>query len=359
MTYYINDHILEGYIPAELISILKRFDDASRVIWKEGDPQVGQTPKSVIWTKNKTKLYRYYSKKQNQLSVPILLIYALINKPYILDLTPGNSLVEYLVDNGFDVYLLDWGTPGLEDSSNKLEDYILDYIPRAVNKVLRTSGKKEISLLGYCMGGTMLSIFASLFTEYPIKNLIFLTSPFDFSDAGSYKSLLNEQYFNLDKTVDVYKNIPPEMIDFGNKMLKPMANFFGPYVSLLDRSDNKDFVKSWKLMQKWLSDGIPFPGEAYRQWIREFYHKNSLIKGELVMRGMLVNLKNITSNVLNISAIHDHIAMPCQVEVLLNYISSKDKTNISIPSGHVSVVFGSKSLKITYPTIRNWLESRS
>ncbi|MDF2608161.1 MAG: phaC [Bacillales bacterium] len=343
----------------EVNSTLKRFENAAKVMWKDSDPLVGQTPKEIIWSKNKTKLYRYIPKVKNPHSVPILLIYALINKPYILDLTPGNSLIEYLVNNGFDVYLLDWGTPGLEDSSNKLEDYIIDYIPKAVIKVLRKSGKDDISILGYCMGGTMVSIFASLFPEIPIKNLIFLTSPFDFSNTGLYKNLLHEEHFNIDKTVDTFKNIPPEMIDFGNKMLKPITNFIGPYVSLIDRSENEDFVKSWKLMQKWLSDGIPFPGEAYRQWIREFYYNNSLIKGELVMRGKKVNLSNIKSSVLNISAIHDHIAMPCQVEGLLDHISSADKMNVTIPSGHVSVVFGTKSLTITYPTILKWLVERS
>lgn len=345
--------------PEEYRKAYQRFRRASEVLLREPEPQVGLTPKEVIWTKNKTKLYRYIPKKEKTHSVPILLIYALINKPYIMDLTPGNSLVEYLVDRGFDVYMLDWGTFGLEDSHLKFDDFVLDYIAKAVKKVLRTANAEEISLLGYCMGGTLTSIYAALHPHMPIRNLVFMTSPFDFSDTGLYGPILDEKYFNLDKAVDTFGNIPPEMIDFGNKMLKPISNFVGPYVALLDRSENEQFVESWKLVQKWVADGIPFPGEAYRQWIREFYQKNKLVKGELLIRGQQVKLENIKANVLNISGERDHIALPCQVEALLDHISSVDKQYVCIPTGHMSIVYGKAAVQQTYPTVGNWLEERS
>ncbi len=147
--------------------------------------ETGQTPKEVIWTKNKAKLYRYEPTRQKLFPVPILLVYALINKPYVLDLLPGASLVEYLVNQGFDVYLLDWGTPGDEDRHLALDHYILDYIPRAARKMLQAAHAHEFTLLGYCMGGTMSAMYAALFPALPLKNLILLTSPIDFS-AGTY-----------------------------------------------------------------------------------------------------------------------------------------------------------------------------
>jgi len=346
-------------IPADAKETHDRFKRATQIVAVEAEPQVGLTPKETIWKKNKAKLYRYIPTQSKLHTVPILLIYALINKPYILDLTPGNSLVEYLVNRGFDVYLLDWGTPGLEDRNMKLDDYILDYIPRAVKKVLRTSNAKEISILGYCMGGTMTAIFAALDQDVPIRNLIFLTSPFDFADTGLYQAFLDERYFNLDKAVDTFGIIPGEFIDFGNKMLKPLTNFYGPYVALLDRSENQKFVESWKLMQKWVADGIPFPGEAYRQWIREFYQQNKLISGKLSIRGRHVDLKNINANILNIAASRDHIAMPHQVKALMDVVSSGDKQYVLLETGHVSVVFGPKAVKETYPTIGDWLGKRS
>ncbi|KAB7707180.1 class III poly(R)-hydroxyalkanoic acid synthase subunit PhaC [Bacillus aerolatus] len=346
-------------IPEEMQKNYNRFKRVSEVLTKDPEPQVGQTPKEVIWTKNKAKLYRYQPAKAKTNKVPLLMVYALINKPYVLDLTPGKSLIEYLTDQGHDVYLLDWGTPGYEDRHMKLDDYVLDYIPRAVQKVLRTSGADEISVLGYCMGGTMTSIFAALHPELPIRNLIFLTSPFDFADLGLYTNWLDERYFNLDKMVDTLGIVPPETIDFGNKLLKPIANYVGPFVSLADHADNEEFIKGWTLLQKWVHDGIPFPGEAYRQWIGEFYQKNKLINDELVIRGHHVRLGSIKANILNIAAQHDHIATPKQVEALMDKVSSRDKTYHVMPAGHVSLLVGGGAVKRTYPTIENWLTEHS
>ncbi|MDQ0199801.1 class III poly(R)-hydroxyalkanoic acid synthase subunit PhaC [Neobacillus ginsengisoli] len=346
-------------VPQEYQQTFNRVIKATQVLTTDAEPEVGPTPKEVVWTRNKTKLYRYISEQPRKHKIPLLLIYALINKPYILDLTKGGSLIEYLVNQGFDVYLLDWGTPGYEDRNMKLDDFVMDYIPRAVQKVKKKSNVDEVSILGYCMGGTMTSIFAALHPELPIRNLIFMTSPFDFENTGSYGAMLDERYFNIDKVVDTLGVIPPEMIDFGNKMIKPMANTFGPFVSLVDRADNEKFVKSFKLLQKWLNDGIPFPGEAYRQWIRDFYQKNKLIKGELVIRGQKVKLENITANVLNLAGKNDLIAQPHMVEALMDAISSKDKEFKNLPVGHTSITFGSQASKITYPTISEWLAERS
>ncbi|WP_216830834.1 class III poly(R)-hydroxyalkanoic acid synthase subunit PhaC [Alkalihalobacterium elongatum] len=346
-------------IPEEYRKDYKRFVRAMDILTKEPEPQVGQTPKELIWTKNKAKLYRYQPAKTKTNKVPILMIYALINKPYILDLAPGSSLIEYLTDKGHDVYLLDWGTPGYEDRHMKLDDYVLDYIPRAVKKVLRTSGADEISLLGYCIGGTLTAIFTALHPNLPIKNIVFLTSPFDFSDAGLFTNWVDERYFNLDLMVDTFGNIPGETIDFGNKLLKPIVNSVGPYISLIDRADNTEFVKNWALLQKWVGDGIPFPGEAYRQWIGEFYQKNKLIKDELYIRGQQVQLKNIKANVLNIAADRDHIAVPQQTERLMDKISSKDKTFKLLRAGHVSVTVGKGAAKNTYPLIEQWVSEHS
>lgn len=350
---------LISFLPEEAKQSYVRYKKTMEVLVKEPQPEVGPTPKEVIWTKNKTTLYRYISDHPKKHRTPLLMIYALINKPYILDITKGYSLVEYLLEQGFDIYLLDWGTPGIEDRNMKLDDYILDYIPRAVKKVLRTSKSNELSILGYCMGGTMTAIFASLYPELPIKNLVFLTSPFDFEKTGHYGRMTDERYFDLAKVVETYGNIPPEMIDFGNKMVDPVSNFYGPYKTLYDRADKPQFVESWKLMQKWVADGIPFPGESYRQWIGDFYQNNNLIKGELIVRGRKVDLGSIKASVLSISGERDQIAQPHMVEALMNVISTKDKKYVCMPTGHVSVVFGPKAVSMTFPCIGEWLAERS
>lgn len=331
----------------------------TEVISSDAEPEVGQTPKEVIWTKNKAKLYRYQPAVKKTNKVPILMIYALINKPYILDLYPGNSLIEHLTDKGHDVYLLDWGTAGHEDRHMKLDDYIVDYIPRAVNKVLKTSKAKDVTLLGYCMGGTMTAVFTALYPQLPIRNLILMTSPIDFGNAGHYSNWLDKRYFQLDKLVDTLGNVPFELIDFGNKLLNPISNVVGPYVSLADRVENEDFVLNWKLMQKWLNDGIPFPGESYRQWIRDFYQENKLINDQLVIRGRKVTLSNIKANLLNISATKDNIVLPHQIAPLNDKVSSKNKTLHIVETGHVSVVTGRKAVNEIHPYIEKWITENS
>jgi polyhydroxyalkanoate synthase subunit PhaC len=340
-------------------STYARIEKVMNVITREPDPIVGQTPKQLVWTKNKAKLYRYQPALPKKNKVPLLMIYALINKPYILDLYPGNSLIEHLTNAGHDVYLLDWGTAGYEDRHMNLDDYIMDYIPRAVKKVLQTSGAKELSLLGYCMGGTMTTIFTALHPFLPIRNLLLLTSPIDFEDAGHYTNWLDKRHFNLDRLVDTFGNVPFELIDYGNKLLNPIANVYGPFVSLVDRVDNDEFILNWKLMQKWLNDGIPFPGEAYRQWIREFYQENKLIKNELTVRGQQVDLSNIKANLLNVLATRDNIVAPGQIRPLNDAVSSLDKTLHIVETGHVSVVTGRKAINEIYPFIEQWLSDKS
>ncbi|MFS0574014.1 class III poly(R)-hydroxyalkanoic acid synthase subunit PhaC [Sporosarcina sp. 179-K 3D1 HS] len=346
-------------MPEDVRKSYTRFKRMTEVLTKEPEPKVGQTPKEVIWTKNKAKLYRYQPTVPKTNKIPVLMVYALINKPYILDLSPGNSLIEHLTNQGHDVYLLDWGTPGYEDRHMKLDDFILDYIPRAVKKVLQTSAAKEITMFGYCMGGTMTAIFTALHPELPIRNLVLMTSPFDFSDAGLYTNWLDKRYFNLDKVVDTLGMVPHDMIDFGNKLLNPIANFYGPYISLADRADNENFVSNWMLMQKWLHDGIPFPGEAYRQWIGEFYQENKLINDELYVRGRKVELSDIKANLLNIAGKYDNIATPNQVEPLNDKVSSKNKEFHLMETGHVSVVTGRRAVNGTYPLIDKWLVKNS
>lgn len=344
-------------MPREELNKVKRFTE---VLTTDADPQVGQTPKELVWTKNKAKLYRYQPNKQKTNNVPILMVYALINKPYILDLYPGNSLIEHLTNKGHDVYLLDWGVAGYEDRHMKLEDYIVDYIPRAAKKVLKTSNAKELTMFGYCMGGTMTAIFTALYNKkLPIKNLVLMTSPIDFADAGYYTHWLNKETFQLDKMVDVMGNIPFEMIDYGNKLLSPISNTVGSYVSLADRIDNDNAVLTWKLMQKWLNDGVPFPGESYRQWISDFYQDNKLVNDELEIRGEKVLLSNIKANLLNICAMRDNIVQPAQISALNKKVSSKVNVLHEVQTGHVSVTTGSRAVREIHPYIEQWISQHS
>jgi polyhydroxyalkanoate synthase subunit PhaC len=340
---------------------LKKYRAGVQIMLEGAKADTGQTPKEVIWTKNKAKLYRYEPAVEKRYPVPILLVYALINRPYVLDLMPGNSLVEYLVGKGFDVYMLDWGIPGDEDKNLTFENYVLDYIPRAVKKVLRAANAEELTMLGFCMGGTMTAMYAALFPGKPLRNLILLTAPTDFApeNTGLYGLWTSEKYFNPDHMADAFGNVPGDLVDTGNRMVKPVTNYVGSYVTMWDRILQDKSMDTWLAMNKWVNDGIPFAGDAFRQWIREFYQQNKLVKGEIKLRGRRVDLSNITCAVLNIAGKKDHICTVPQAEATMNAISSADKEFFVMDAGHVGLLTGSDAKRTLWPKISTWLELHS
>ncbi len=346
---------------SDLESAFKKYRTGMEIVLEGAKADTGQSPKEVIWTKNKAKLYHYEPIVEKRFPVPILMIYALINRPYVLDLLPGNSLVEFLVSQGFDIFMLDWGTPGDEDKNLSFDDYVLDYLPRAVKKVLRATHAEEITLLGYCMGGTMTAMYAALFPDKPLRNLVLLTAPTDFApdEMGLFGVWTNEKYFNPDRVVEAFGNVPADLIDTGNRMVRPVTNYVGSYVTMWDRIMQGKSMDTWLAMSKWVNDGVPFPGEAFRQWIRDFYQQNKLVKGEITLRGRRVDLSNITCPVLNIAGKKDHICTLPQAEATMGLISSQDKEFFVVDAGHVGLLTGSEARKVLWPKLLSWVESHS
>ncbi len=325
---------------------------------------VAQTPKEVIWTLNKARLYHYIPvlPPEQRHPVPLLLVFALMNRPSILDLRPGNSFVEYMVKHGFDVYLLDWGAPGIEDKNLKFDDYVLDYLPRAVRKLKSFSGADEFSLLGWCIGALITTMYAALRGEQSgMKNLILLTAPLDFTnrECGGFIRWVNDQHFDIEKILATFGNMPGEMLDYGAKALKPVENYIGNYLRLWENLHDPKVVESWHAMNTWVTDLIPLAGGAYRQLIDDFYRQNRLVKGTMTLRGEPVDLANIHASVLNVVANEDHIVPPEETENVMDLIGSQDKELLRIPGGHIGMMAGSAAVKRTWPLIEAWLDERS
>ena len=310
---------------------------------------IAQTPKELVWTLNKAKLYRYVPvlAPEARHPVPLLLVFALMNRPSILDLRPGHSFVEYMVGRGYDVYLLDWGVPGLEDKDLKLDDYSLDYMPRAIRKMKAISNCAEFSLLGWCIGAILTTIYAALRPDDGLRNLLLLTAPLDFSNRErlTFARWTDEKYFDVDKVLSAFGNMPGEMIDYGAKALKPVENYIGNYWKLWDNIDNPRAVESWHAMNTWVTDNIPMAGAAYRQLIIDLYRNDRLMQGSLSIRGKIVNLKQLRANLLTVIAEGDHITPPCQSEAILSKVGSIDKELYRIRGGHIGIMAGSSAHK--------------
>jgi polyhydroxyalkanoate synthase len=329
------------------------------VLTYDPKPQTGCTPKEIIWRKNKSKLYRYQASTGRRYKTPILLLYALINKPYILDLSPGYSLIEYLVAEGYDVYLLDWGEFEWEDRNLSFADFVHDYVAPSVKRVARKAESAEVSLIGYCMGGTIATLYAGIYENPVIRNIVYLAAPIDFSDAGNYTVWLKAPGFDPDRIVDTLQHIPKDYLNWGTKMLNPVSNYLGHYSRLWFNIEEGKSIQFWKVLNKWMTDGISFPGAAYRDWIKEFYQENRLIKNQVVLRGKKVHLQRIKSNLLALVGKKDHISLPHQTRAALNYLGGEDKTYLEFPVGHGGLALGTTAREKIFPTISNWLKDRS
>ncbi len=355
--------LMQGFTPEQIQQGYTRYAEGVKVVVDSLEAPVGLTPKEVVWTLNKAKLYRYKPTKpaEERHSVPLLLVYALINKPFIFDLAPDRSFVEYMVDQGFDMYLLDWGAPGLEDQGTTFDDYVTEYLTRAVRKVARISGAEEISVLGYCLGATLTTVYAALYPEAPIRNIILLTAPLDFSSSpdGSMAMWLEEERLDVDRVVGTFGNVPGELIRFWAKLLKPVENFVGAYVNVWKNLDNEKAVQGWQAINRWVEDVIPFAGAAFRQFVVEYVRGNKLIKGQHVIKGHSVDLSNIRAPLLNIVAQYDHIVAQSQSESIMNLISSEDKELRVIPSTHVGIMASGRARYKLWPEVVAWLAPRS
>ncbi|HEX6292315.1 MAG TPA: alpha/beta fold hydrolase [Herpetosiphonaceae bacterium] len=351
--------------PADLQAELQRIEEQARTLTRVTTQRapVGQTPKEVIWTLNKAKLYRYTPvvPESERHPIPLLLVFALMNRPYILDLRPGNSFVEYMVKHGYDVYLLDWGAPGPEDKHLKFDDYVLDYLTRAIRKMKRVSGADEFSMLGWCIGAIVSTLYAALRPDDGLRNLILLTAPLDFTDRKriTFAGWLDERYFDVDKVLNAFGNMPGELIDYGAKALKPVENYIGNYLRLWDNRDDPRVVEAWHAMNTWVTDTIDMSGATFRQLIVDFYRENKLMRGTLTIRGERVDLQRIRASVLNVIAESDHITPPCQSERVLEKFGSQDEQIIRVSGGHIGIMAGSGAIKRTWPQIDAWLSERS
>ncbi|MDJ0918295.1 MAG: alpha/beta fold hydrolase [Woeseiaceae bacterium] len=347
-----------------LLKAVTRPARTARAITSSFTYPVGQTPREKVWRLNKCVLYRYKPVRPaaERHPVPLLLVFAAINRPFLFDMRPGFSFIEFMLEQGFDVYLFDWGEFGPEDGDMTLDDYGAEYVPRAVRRVLRDSGAKEVSVLGYCMGAIIVLLYAALNIDGPMRNMILLTTPLDMSEreGSKFVTWLDKRWFDVDKVTGGLDGVLPTMaIENGGKMLKVAANYVGAYVNLWDRIDNPESVANWQAMHRWVHDGVPLPAGAFRQWVRDYLWDNALVSGKHTVKGQRVDLGKITVPTLNILAKYDHIVPVAQSMAVGELLGSKDITTEVLNAGHIGIMAGRKSKGELWPKLAAWLGERS
>ena len=340
---------------------LKKFPQkvlrAQEVLIDNPDCQVATTPVDVVYTEDKMKLLHYRSRvdKKNVHPTPVLIVYALINRYIMLDLEPGRSFIQNLLNEGLDVYLIDWGYPTGADRYLGLDDYINYYMDSALEWIRSETKTKQINLMGVCMGGTFSVIYAALHPA-KVKNLITLATPteFDIEDAGLF---LWAKGIDVDKAVEGLGNLPGDIANILYLLVTPVATV-NKYIQFLEGVENPKFVSTFLRMEKWIFDSPDMAGEVFREWIRDLLQQNLLIKNQLILDGQKVDLRKIKCPLLNVFGKKDYLAPPSTAKPLSKAVGSKDVTTIGVDTGHVGIFVGSMSYKTISPKIAKWIRAR-
>jgi polyhydroxyalkanoate synthase subunit PhaC len=320
-------------------------------------PGVGLTPKDVVWRRGRTQLWRYRN-DDVRYSPPLLVVFSLISRSFILDLTPGNSFVEQLLAAGFDVYMVDWGEPDERDAQNTLEDYVDDYIPAAVERTRELSGCAELNLFGYCFGGDLTLLYAAHHPDAPLRSLTVLATPVDFHRMGPMSDIFRVGGLEVDDVLDEDGNVPPQVVVQGFRTLKPTAEV-SRYVTLWERLWSDDYVASYQAMTGWSDDHIPFPGAAARETVQMLVRDNGMVTDRLSVGGDPVHLSDIRAPFLTVRANKDHIVPPESSAPLIDLVGSADKHELRLDAGHMGLVVGRTAARTTVPTIIDFLRRRS
>lgn len=318
-------------------------------------PKTAQTDSEIVLQNRSFRLLRYQSKNRKY-KTPVLIVSSLVGKYYILDLTAERSYVSHLLDEGFDVFIIDWTTDDASENFG-LEVYADKFLSEIVEKVCELSKSKKVSLLGYSLGGILALIYSALYAK-KVKNLILLTTPIDFSQDGAIRDWTSEKAFDVDRAVDWFGNISGEAVSFSMQMIKPLSSFLRG-ANILQFAENKKDFDALTALEIWLQDAAPFPAELFRDVIKKLYRENLLAKNELKIGGKKVDLRKIKASVLNVVGTHDQVVTSETSEKFLGLLGKIDKTQIELDYGHLTISVGSGAKEDFWKTSAEWLKEKS
>ena len=347
----------EPTLTEEIQEASRRFEKARNILYSAGNIGVGQTPNEVLVEKRAYRLLHYQQMVNKTSKTPILVVYALINRSYVLDLQPDKSWIRSLLSQGFDVYLIDWKAPTAADKYVSFDDYVNCYIDDCVEAVLEKNKVEKLTLHGYCMGGTMSTMYTALHQD-KVRNLAVIAPVIDgqkdFTVIGSLAKNMD-----VEKMLQVIGNLQSEQLYAFYSTLKPFKQGINKYLNFLQNVDSEEFVSNFLRLEKWLYDTPPIAGETFRQWISDIYQKNLLMNNELKLNDKIVDLSTIKVPLLNVIADEDHLVSPQCSAPLNDIVSSTDKRLMRFHTGHVGLIASLYSQNNVLPKVGQWLMARS
>jgi polyhydroxyalkanoate synthase subunit PhaC len=322
------------------------------------NPVLGATPKDTLIARGPLRLYHYRSFVDEVYRVPVLLVMATTNRGYIFDMVPGQSFVEFLLHAGYDVFMIDWEAPRPDERALSMEDYVQRFLPECVARVKTETRENDLSVIGYCFGGVLSLLWAALHPDAGLKNLITFTVPIDFKKMDAFQAWSDRRFFDVDRLVASFGQCPTDMLYTAFSMLRPGAQIAGN-IRLWDNMWNDEFVKSYRMFDRWAADMLPLAGEYFRQTVQKLLWDNDLFERRMTVGGQLVDLERITVPFLHVTAEHDHIVPGAASAPLIDMVGSTDKQHIVIKGGHVSLVAGGNAVRRLWPQIDTWLGGKS
>jgi polyhydroxyalkanoate synthase len=336
----------------------KRVSKASDVLLGELNCELGLTPYEIVYEEDRVKLKHYFRNEnaENKLKTPLLVVYALINRETMLDLQPDRSVVKTFLQEGIDLYMVDWGYPKQKDRFLTIDDHVNGYMNNIIDFIRDRHQVPKINLMGICMGGTFSVIYSALHPD-KIKNLITTVTP---SSFDTDKGLLHIWMKDIDvgRMIRTFGNIPGDLMNFGFLLLNPARLMIDKYVGFMENMDNRDFVENFVRMERWIFDSPDVPGETFRQFVEDCYKNNLLIQSKMHLDDKKVDLKNLTMPLINFYGEYDHLVPPEACNQLTRAVGSKDTQDVCLETGHIGIYVSSKFQRQFAPRIANWLKER-
>jgi polyhydroxyalkanoate synthase len=321
-------------------------------------PRLGATPKDVVWRRDKAQLWRYRGGPV-RFEQPVVFVTSLVSRSYILDLLPGSSSVEFLREQGFDVFMVDWGIPDELEAANTFETYVDEYLPHAIDAVIRETGAEEITMVGYCLGGVLAILYANGHDDTRVRNLVLLATPMDFSEMGPMVAALVEGRLEPDQLLDETGNVPADALYSGFYMMAP-TTAVAQNATLLEHLWNDEFVRGFQAVSQWTRDQVPFPGAAFRQMVEDLIRRNVLMEGSWRLGGREIDFTTTRATVLNVMASNDKVVPRPASEPVSELVGRPDRREeIVMQGGHATFGTGRSAFKYTLPRLAEWVGSHS
>lgn len=312
-------------------------------------------PRQLVFQCDKVKLYHYRAKKKNPHHIPVLVVFATVNRPEILDLFPERSFIGGLLKNGMDVYLLDWGYPDTKDADISLDDYVMRYLKNCVNFMTESTGCPQINLLGICQGGVITLSYAALHDN--IKNLVLISTPIDFQTKENVISRLFNK-LDVGGLIALTPNLSGLWLTNFFISLRPFELIGKKYLRFVDHVDDEIWVKRFLRVEKWLYDAPDQTGASFKQLVMQLYQKNELMRGEFIIKGRRVDLSNIKLPILNVMASEDEIVPVSASKCLKELVGGDDYSELLFQSGHIGIYVSDKVGEAMPRQIAGWLKKK-